>query len=127
MQTDQLVLRVFHVIASGSADSREIAVNTNIFEGVEGHANKFQLRETAKSRGIELLGNLRQCTRCSATRGYRKPITNRTKSLASQNLGRDFFYVSGTKRTPSLLGKKNVAMVKDDLIRPVGVDKRSRA
>ena len=42
------------------------------------------------------------------------PIANSTKSHASQKLGRGFVDLSGPRRTPPLLGKKYVMMVKDD-------------
>ena len=47
---------VFPVIAPGSADSREAAVDINVIHCVHGHANEFLSRETAKSLGVELLG-----------------------------------------------------------------------
>ena len=86
MQPAHSVPLIFPVIAPGSADSREAAVNTNVFHCVYGHANEFLLREAAKSLGIELLGELRPCTGCSMAKGYRKPIANSTESPATQKL-----------------------------------------
>ena len=50
-------------------------------------------------------------------KGYRKPITNSTKSRATKKLGRVFVDLSGPKSIPSLLGKKYVMIVKDDFTR----------
>ena len=107
----------FPVIAPGSTDAHEAAVDINVFHCVHGHANEFLLRETAKSLGVELLGKLRPCNGCSMAKGYRKPIANSTKSRATEKLGRVFVDLSGPKSTHSLLGKKYVMMVKDDFTR----------
>ena len=48
---------------------------------------------------------------------YRKPIPSSTKSRVSEKLGRVFVDLSGPKRTPSLLGKRYVMLVKDDFSR----------
>ena len=50
-------------------------------------------------------------------RDSRKPIPSSTKSRAPEKLGRVFVYLSGPKRTPSLLGKRYVMLVKDDFSR----------
>ena len=71
---------VFAVIAPGNADSRQAAVDINVFHCVHGHANDFLLREAAKSLGMEQLGDSRPCTGCSMFKGYRKPIANSIKS-----------------------------------------------
>ena len=59
MQRALPVPLAFPVIAPGSADSREAAVDINVLLCVYGHANEFMLRETAKSLGVELLRRLR--------------------------------------------------------------------
>ena len=107
----------FPVLAPGSAASAETAVDINIFHCVHGHSNELLLRETAKALGVELLGTLRPCTGCSMAKGYRKPIPSSTKSRAPEKLGRVFVDLSGPKRTPSLLGKRYVMLVKDDFSR----------
>ena len=84
---------------------------------MHGHSKELLLRETAKALGVELLGTLRPCTGCSMAKGYHKPIPSSTKSRASDKLGRVFVDLSGPKRTPSLLGKKYVMLVKDDFSR----------
>ncbi|CAM9941475.1 unnamed protein product, partial [Laminaria digitata] len=84
-----------------------------VFHCVYGHSNELLLRETAKSLDVKLFGKLRSCTGCSMAKGYRKPIPSSTKTRASKNLGRLFVYLSGPKRTPSLLGKRYVMPVKD--------------
>ena len=101
VQPDPPVPLAFPVIAPGSADSRETAVDINVFHCTQGHASEFLLRETAKSLGIELLGDLKPCTGCSMAKGYRKPIASSTKSRASKKLGRVFTDLSGPKQTPS--------------------------
>ena len=101
----------FPVIAPGSADSRDTAVDINVFYYMHAHANKFLLRETAKSLGVELLGRLRPCTGCSMAKGYRKPIANSTKSRATEKLGRVVVDLSGPKSTHSLLGKNYVCLL----------------
>ena len=50
-------------------------------------------------------------------KGYRKPIPSSTKSRASEKFGRVFVYLSGPKRTPSLLGKRYIMLLKDDFSR----------
>ena len=107
----------FPVIARGSADSREAAVDINAYHCIHEHANEFLLWETARSLGVELIGELRPCTGCSMAKGYRKPIGNSTKSRATEKLGRVFVDVSGPKTTHSLLGKKYVMIMKDDFTR----------
>ena len=104
-------------MAPGSGDSREAAVDANVFHCMPSHANSFMLRETAKSLGVKLLGGLRPWTGCSMAKGYRNPIANSTKSRASEKLGRVFVDLSGPKSTHSLLGKKYVMIVKDDFTR----------
>ncbi|CAN0277930.1 unnamed protein product, partial [Laminaria digitata] len=89
----------------------------NVFHCVYGHSNELLLRETAKSLDVKLLGKLRPCTGCSMAKGYRKPIPSSTKTRASKKLGRLFVDLSGPKRTPSLLGKRYVMLVKDDYSR----------
>ena len=107
----------FSVIAPGSADAREAAVDIKVIHWIRGHANEVLLRETAKSLGVELLGRLRTCTGCSMAKGYRKLIANSTKSRVTEKLGRVFDDLSGPKSTHSLLGKKHVMIVKDDFTR----------
>ncbi|CAN0208252.1 unnamed protein product, partial [Laminaria digitata] len=92
-------------------------VDVNVFHCVYGHSNELLLRETAKSLDVKLLGKLRPCTGCSVAKGYRKPITSSTKTRASKKLGRLFVDLSGPKRTPSLLGKRCVMLVKYDYSR----------
>ena len=45
----------FSVIAPGSTDSRDAAVDMNVFHCVHGHVDEFMLRETAKSLGVDIL------------------------------------------------------------------------
>ena len=108
--------RALPVLAPGSAAFAETAVDINVFHCVHGHSNELLLRETVKSLGVELLGTLRPCTGCSMANGHRKPIGS-TKSRASYKLGRVFVDLSGPKRTPSLLGKRYIMLVKDDFSR----------
>ena len=75
----------FPVIAPGSADSREAAVDINVYSCIHGHAFFFLLRETAESLGAEMIGELRSCTGISMAEGYRKPIANSSKSRATQS------------------------------------------
>ena len=107
----------FPVLAPGSAASAGTTVDSNVFHCVHGHSNELLLRETAKALGIELLGTLIPCTGCSMAKGYRKPIPSSPTSRAPDKLGRVFFDLSGPKRTPSLLGKRYVMLVKDDFSR----------
>ena len=100
------------VLVPGSAASAETAVDINIFHFVHGHFNELLLRETAKALGVELLRTLRPCTGCSMAKGHRKPIPSSTKSRAPEKLGRVFVDLSCPKRTPSLLGKRYVMLVK---------------
>ncbi|CAN0295766.1 unnamed protein product, partial [Laminaria digitata] len=65
----------------------------------------------------ETVRELRPCTGCSMAKGYRKPVPSSTKTRASKKLGRLFVDLSGSKRTPSLLGKRYVMLVKDDYSR----------
>ncbi|CAN0366564.1 unnamed protein product, partial [Laminaria digitata] len=95
----------------------ESAVDINVFHCLYGHSNELLLRETAKSLDVKLLGKLRPCAGCSMAKGYRKPIPSSTKTRASKKLGRLFIDLSGPKRTPSLLGKRYVMLVKDDYSR----------
>ena len=104
-------------VAPGSAASAVAAVDINIFHCVHGHSNELLLRETAKALGVELLETLRPCTGCSMAKGYRKPIPSSTKSRAPEKLGRVFVDLRAPKRTPSLLGKRYVMLVKDDFYR----------
>ena len=86
----------FPVIAPGSADSRESGVDTNVYHCVDGHANEFLSRETAKSLGVELIGELRSCTGCSMAKEYRKPvanISNISKSRVTKKLRRVFVLI----------------------------------
>ena len=101
MKPDPPVPLAFPVIAPGSVDSRETAVDINVFHCTNGHASEFLLRETAKSLGIELLGDLKPCTGCSIAKGYREAIASSRKSRASKKLGRVFVDRSGPKQTPS--------------------------
>ena len=103
------------VLAPSSAASAETAVDIDVFHCVHGHSNELLLRETAKSLGVELLGNLRPCTGCSMAKGYRKPIPSSTKPLASEKLRRVIVDLSGPKKTLSLLCKRYIMLVKDDL------------
>ena len=105
------------VLAPGRAASAATAIDINVFHCVHGHSNEMLLRETAKLLNIELSGTLKPCTGCSMAKGYRKPIPNSTKSRASEKLGRVFVDLSGPKRTPSLMGKRYVMLVKDDFSR----------
>ncbi|CAM9165641.1 unnamed protein product, partial [Laminaria digitata] len=104
----------FPVLAPGRNAPTETAVDIIVFHCAHGHANELLLRETAKSLNVELLRKLRPCTGCSMAKGYRRPIPSSTKSCASEKLGRVFVDLSGPKRTPSLLGKRYVMLVKDD-------------
>ena len=115
VQPDHPVPLAFPFIAPGAADSREAAVDMNVFHCVYGHANEFLLRETAKSLPgrCRAIGSMRPCARCSMAKGYR----NSTKSRATEKLGRVFVDLSGPKSTHSLLGKKYVMMLKDDFTR----------
>ena len=88
MQCAPPVPLAFPVIAPGSADSREAAVDINVYHCIHGHANEFILRETARSLGVELIGELRPCAGCTMAKGYRKPIANSTKSRATEKPGR---------------------------------------
>ena len=91
-------------------------MDINVFHCVHGHSNELLLRERAKSLGVELLGTLRLCTGCSMAKGYRKLILSSTKSRASEKLARTLVNLSGPKRTPSLLGKRCIMLVKDDFL-----------
>ena len=95
----------------------ETAVDINVLHCVHCHSNELLLGETAKSLRVELLGTLRPYTGCSISKGYRKPIPSSTKSRASETLGRVFVDLSGPKRTPSLLGKRYIILVKADFSR----------
>ena len=75
------------------------------------------MRETARSLGVELIGELRPFAGCSKAKGYRKPIGNSTKSRATDKLGRVFVYLSGLKSIHPLLGKTYEMIVKDDFTR----------
>ena len=86
------------MIAPGSADSRETAVDIGIFHCVHGHVNEFLLRET-KSLRANLQGELRPSIGCSMSKGYRKPIANSTKSRATQKL-KIFVLISVGLRAP---------------------------
>ena len=88
VQTAHHVALAFPVIAPGGADSREAAVDINVYHCIHGHANEFILRETARSLGVELIGELRPCAGCTMAKGYRKPIANSTKSRATEKPGR---------------------------------------
>ena len=101
------------MLAPGSAAFAKTAVDINIFHCVRGHFKELLLRETAKALGVELLGTLRPCTRCSISKGYIKPIPSSTKSRAPEKLGRVFVDISGPKKNPSLMGKRYVMLVKD--------------
>ena len=105
------------VLAPGSADFAETAVDINVFNGVHGHSNEILLRKTAKSLGVELLGTLRYCTCCSMAKAFLQPIPSSTKSRPSDKLRRVFDDLSGRKTAPSLLGRKYIILVKDDLSR----------
>ena len=107
----------FPVLAPGSTASIETRVDVNVFHCVQGHSSEVLLRETAKSLGLELGGNLKPCTGCSMAKGYRKPTPTTTKSRATEKLGRGFVDLSGPKRTPSLTGARCVMLVKDDYSR----------
>ena len=82
----------FPVLAPGSIASTETIVDIDVFHCVHGHANGLLilLRETAKSLGLELVGQLKPCTGCSMAKGYRKPIPNSTKLRATEKSGRVF-------------------------------------
>ena len=115
VQPDHPVPLAFPFIAPGAADSREAAVDMNVFHCVYGHANEFLLRETAKSLPgrCRAIGSMRPCARCSMAKGYR----NSTKSRATEKLGRVFVDVSGPKSTHSLLGKKYIMLVNKNFTR----------
>ena len=98
----------------GSAHPREAAVDINVCHCIHGHANEFLLRATARSLGIDLIGELRPCTGCSVAKGHRKSIANSTKSRATVKLGRVFVDPNGPKSTQWRLGKKYVMIMKDD-------------
>ena len=105
------------MLALGSTASAETAVDINVSHCVHGHSNELLLTGTKKSLGVELLGTLRPCTGCSMAKGYRMPIPSSNKSRASEKLGRVLVDPSGPKRTPSLLGKRYIMLVKDDFSR----------
>ncbi|CAN0530962.1 unnamed protein product, partial [Laminaria digitata] len=107
----------FPVLAPGSIELNETAVDINVFHCVYGHSNELLLRETAKSLDVKLLGKLRPCTGCSMAKGYRNPTPSSTKTRASKKLGRLFVDLSGPKGTLSLLGKRYVMLGKDDYSR----------
>ena len=50
-------------------------------------------------------------------KGYRKPIPTSTHSPAIEKFERVFVDLSGPERTPSLLGKRYVMLVKNDYSR----------
>ena len=104
----------FPVLAPGSAASTETFVDINIFHCVHGHSNELTLKKTAKALCVELLGTLRPCTGCSMAKRYRKTIPSISTSRGPEKLGRVFVDLSGPTRTPSLLGKRFVMLVKDD-------------
>lgn len=68
-QPDPPVPLTFPVVPPGSTDSRETAVDTIIFHFIQEHADEFLSRETAKSPGIGLLGNLRPSTGFAMAKG----------------------------------------------------------
>ncbi|CAN0389794.1 unnamed protein product, partial [Laminaria digitata] len=59
----------FPVLAPGSIESNETAVDINVFHCVYGHSDELLLRETAQSLDVQLLGKLRPCTGCSMAKG----------------------------------------------------------
>ena len=65
MQPAHSVPLVFPVTARDISDSREAAVDINVFHYVHGQANGYMLREKAKMLAVKLLGELRPCTACS--------------------------------------------------------------
>ena len=67
----------FPVLAPGSIASTETSVDISVFHCVHGHVNELLLRGTAKSFGLEQLGQLRPFTGCSMAKGCRKLIPNR--------------------------------------------------
>ena len=106
MQPSHYVPLVFPVVAPWSADSREAAVDMNVFHCVHGDASEFMLRKTAKTLRVKVLRKLRPCTGGSMAKGYRKPIASTTKSL-----GRVFVDLSGPVH--SLADKRFIMIVKD--------------
>lgn len=70
------------MIAPGSLDVREAVADIKVFNCVHGHDNGFLLRETAKSLGVELLGDLSTSTGCSIDKGHRKPTANKLMGYA---------------------------------------------
>lgn len=117
MQPDPPVPLAFPTIVLGSADSRETAVDINVFHLTQGHSSELLPRETTNSLGIELLGDLTPCTGCSMAKGYRKPIASSSESRVPQQLGRGFMDLSSPKQTPAFLSKRHVVIVEDDFTR----------
>ena len=111
----------FPAIVPGSADSREAAVDIKVYHCIHEHANEFLLRETAKSLGVEPIGELRPFTGCFMAQWFRRPIAHSTKSRATEKLKTVFVDLSSPKRTHSLLGKKYVKIVKDDFTRYIRI------
>ena len=104
----------FPVLAAGNNAYAESDVDIKVSHCLHAHSNEVLARETPKPPGAKLTGKLRPCTGCYMAKGYRKPIPNGTHSRATEKLGRIFVDSSGSKRTPSLLGRRYVMLVKDD-------------
>ena len=96
-------------------------MDINVYHCIHGRANEILLRETAKSLGVEPIGELRPFTGCFMAQWFRRPIAHSTKSRATEKLKTVFVDLSSPKRTHSLLGKKYVKIVKDDFTRYIRI------
>ena len=74
---------------------RVLCINISLLHNICGHVNEQLLKHTAKHLGIELEGNMEECTSCSMAKGNRKGIPHQSNSRFQAKLRRAFVDLGG--------------------------------
>ena len=94
VRSDNACATVAPVVEPSNIDTE---VDLNELHSSFGHVHKERLLETAKQRGVTLMGEMQECKGCSTAKGRRKPIAKTTKRRAGKRGGRVLVDACGPK------------------------------
>ena len=84
-----------------SVPGRQQCININYLHVALVHSYAGTLRETARQRGVKVVGELVPCAGCSAAKGRRMPVPRSTNSRSTKSLERLVIDLSGKRPTSS--------------------------
>ena len=89
--------------ANAAMDSGK-SVDIQLFHETMGHSNEEYLKLTAKSRGIELKGELQPCESCHVTKARKKDVA-KTSESRSNTPGQRLLVDQSSVKAPSFGGR----------------------